>query len=185
MSKTKQIVFKDISVRFARVFEENRDMGDNLPEGSDAKMKIEETQGKYAIDLPMSREYKQQMIQAGIPNKGMLGQLWKEDSDGEVFYKATRKHFNPKLRDKETSDYGVVQGPPKVVMAEFNDEGKIVSNRPWVFKDEDGEFQDGYLGNESICDVRVSVWDDKIVTLEAILVKEHIEFEPEGNGEWF
>jgi len=156
------------TVSYAKVFEQNRDMGTNLPEGSDARNKIEAEQGHYVANVFITKETKKAMIAAGVPNKGMVGQLFKEDDDGNLFYKCKRPHFNPRLK---VAEGGMVMGAPKVVYT--NDEGE---NAVWDFE------TDGFIGNESLVKVRLDVWEGKIVTLHAIKVLELVEFEGSEGG---
>lgn len=156
-------------IEFAKVFEGNRDMGDNLMEGSDARNKIEAEQGHYVCNVYITPETKKAMIKAGVPNKGMIGQLFKEDDEGNLFYKCKRPHFNPRLKANEG---GMVMGPPKVVYVD--DEGK---NAEWDFDTK------GFIGNTSTVKVRLDVWEQKIVTLHAIKVLEEVEYDPEGNSD--
>ena len=155
------------TVQYAKVFEGQQDMGTNLPEGSDQRNKIEAIKGQFVMNLFMDKATKKKAIADGIPDKGMTGMLWKESDDGGIFYKCTRKNFNPKFTDKATGMEGVLMGPPKVLMAD----GEGV--REW-----DRE-NDGFLGNGSEVIVKFNVWQDKICEMEAIKVINHVKFEPE------
>ncbi len=161
-------VYMHGKIRYAKVFEHNRDTGENLQPG-DMKDKIVLTQGQYVCDLVVTPEEKAKAIANGIPNKGMIGMRWKENSDGDDFYKASRKHFNPNMIDKGTGEKGVIQGPPEILKKVDGE------NVPWVFD------EDGYIGNDSEVVLKMNVWQDKIVDLQAILVLEHVEFVPDEN----
>lgn len=166
MAKT---VYVEGTAEYARVFEGDQDLGKNLPEGSDQRNKLETIQGQYVMNLRMTPEAKKKAIADGIPNKGMVGQLWKEDDNG-VFYKCTRKHFNPKFVNKDTGEQGVVMGPPQIV--KDTDDGVAAWDKA----------TDGLIGNGSKVIAKFSVWEDKICELLALKVMEHIKYEPEANN---
>jgi len=168
MSKTRY-VYVDGKAFYAKLKPENRDTGANLPEGSDQRNKIEEVQGYYVMNLQVTPEAKKKAIADGIPNKGMTGQLWKEDEEGNPYYKAKRAHFNPKFTDRETGEQGVVMGPPDVLLVQ---DGK---NVPF----------DGLIGNESDVTVKFSVWDEKKVEMLAVRINDLVEYESEGVKEDF
>ena len=145
---------------FSKVFERNRDMGDNLQDG-DQKDKITAEQGHYVMNVKITPEVKEQMIADGVPNKGMVGQLFKEDDQGNAFYKCKRPHFNPRLNKGE----GDVMGAP-TVMDENNDSWDTEVN----------------IGNGSEVKVRLDVWDGKIVTLHAVKVLNLEEYVADNTG---
>ena len=146
------------TAKFARVFEHNRDMGDNLDDG-DQKTKIQNEQGHYVLNVYITPETKKKMIADGVPNKGMVGQLFKEDNEGNLFYKAKRPHFNPRIQG------GKEMGPPVVMDADSV------------------EWDDQVLiGNGSKLKVRLDVWDGKISTLHAVKVLELTEYVPDSEG---
>jgi len=145
---------------FSKVFERNRDMGDNLQDG-DQKDKITAEQGHYVMNVKITPEVKKQMIADGVPNKGMVGQLFKEDDQGNAFYKCKRPHFNPRLNKGE----GDVMGAP-MVMDENNDSWDTEVN----------------IGNGSEVKVRLDVWDGKIVTLHAVKVLNLEEYVSDNTG---
>ena len=146
--------------KYAKIFEHNRDMGDNLEDG-DQKNKIVSEQGHYVLYVGITPETKKQMIAAGVPNTGMVGQLFKEDAEGNIFYKCKRPHFNPRINKGE----GKLMGPPVVMDAE---------NNGW-----DDQVP---VGDLSDLKVRVEVWDNKIVTLHAVKVLYLVEFVPDDTG---
>lgn len=170
MSKTKTIYF-DGEARYARIFPGQEDIGANLPEG-EQKRKFQEAQGFYTMDVVIDKETKKKMIADGIPGKGMSGQLFKEvvDKDtGEdlLIYRVRREVFNSKLTDKETDEQGVYLGAPKVI----NSDGKL-----W-----DRETM-GDIGNGSKVTVKVSVWSESKVTLQAVKVNDLVEYHREDVG---
>lgn len=161
------IVYMEGTAKYARIFEGQEDVGANLEVGSDQRNKIEAVKGQFIMNLMMSKEDKKKAIADGIPDKGMVGQYWKEDQDGNIFYKCVRKNFNPKFTDKETGEPGVLMGPPMVV--------KMVDDAvvPWDHED------DGSIGDGSAVVVKMNVWDGKISELLAVKVVEHVEYVPE------
>ena len=148
------------TAKFAKVFEHNRDMGENLMDG-DQKNKIIAEQGHYLLTVEITPETKKQMIAAGVPDKGMVGQLFKEDDEGNLSYKCKRPHFNPRLNRGE----GEVMGAPVVMDGE---------NEGWD--------EEVLIGNGSKLKVRLDVWDGKIVTLHAVKVLELVEYTPDKTG---
>ena len=91
----------------------------------------------------------------------MVGQLFKEDDQGNAFYKCKRPHFNPRLNKGE----GDVMGAP-TVMDENNDSWDTEVN----------------IGNGSEVKVRLDVWDGKIVTLHAVKVLNLEEYVADNTG---
>ena len=166
-----KIVYIEGTAQYAKVFEGDQDLGKNLPEGSDQRVKLESIQGQYVMNLFVTPEAKKKAIADGIPNKGMVGQLWKEDQEGNIFYKCTRKHFNPKFTNKDTGEQGVVMGAP-VIVKDTPDGVK-----PWAKE------TDGLIGNGSTVVVKMSVWEDKIAEMVAIKVVDHIPYEPASLNE--
>lgn len=148
------------TAKFAKIFEHNRDMGENLEDG-DQKTKILSEQGHYILNVYITPETKKEMIAAGVPDKGMVGQLFKEDNEGNIFYKCKRPHFNPRINQGEGKEMGA----------------------PVVMDGDNQEWDDQVLvGNGSKLKVRLDVWDGKIVTLHAVKVLELEEFVPDGTG---
>ena len=105
------------------------------------------------------------MVADGIPNKGLQAQLFKTSKEGKAFYKATRPHFNPKFRNQETGEQGVVTGAPAVLKMV---DGEYIN---WDWE------ADGLIGNGSKATVKFDVWDGKITTMEKVLVTEHLKYE--------
>ena len=167
MAKT---VYVEGTAQYARVFEGDQDLGKNLPEGSDQRVKLESIQGQYVMNLFVTPEAKKKAIADGVPNKGMVGQLWKEDNEGNPFYKCTRKHFNPKFIDKGTGEQGVVMGAPTIIKE--TDDGVVAWDKA----------TDGLIGNGSKVIAKFSVWEDKICEMVAVKVVDHVKYEPEANN---
>jgi hypothetical protein len=148
------------TVKFAKVFESDRDMAENLQDG-DQKNKIVAEQGHYVLTVNITPETKAKMIADGVPDKGMVGQLFKQDDQGNLSYKCKRPHFNPRLNKGE----GEVMGAPVVMDAASDlwDESVVI-------------------GKDSKLKIRLDVWDDKIVTLQAVRVLELQEYTPDTTG---
>jgi len=160
MGKT---VVVECEVEWAKLREEDRDMGPN--DGSDMAINMDAKQGVYVINLMLTEDIKKRMIADGVPNKGLQAQLFKTDKEGRMYYKATRPHFNPKFRNQETGEQGVVIGAP----AMFKKVGE--NHVPWNWE------TDGLIGNGSKVIAKLDVWDGKITQLEKISVVDHVVFE--------
>ena len=104
------------------------------------------------------------MIKDGIPNRGMMAQLFKVDKEGKEYYKAKRPHLNPKFVNKDTGENGVVMGPPEILMQ--TDSGY----EPYSWDDL------GLIGNGTQAIIKFDVWDGKIVTMEKIAITEHVPY---------
>lgn len=92
--------------------------------------------GTYTLDIILSPEEEKKLKQAGSARKIKD----RKDSDIEVEgnkYSFSRKHEGP---------FEKVSGPPKVVKAD---------GTAWDFD------EDGYIGNESICELTLSVYPTK------------------------
>jgi hypothetical protein len=148
------------TAKFAKVFEHNRDMGENLMDG-DQKSKIVAEEGHYLLTVEITPETKKQMIAEGVPTKGMVGQLFKQDDEGNASYKCKRPHFNPRINRGE----GKIMGAPVVMDADSTEWDEQV-----------------LIGNGSKLKVRLDVWEGKIVTLHAVKVLELVEYTPDNTG---
>jgi len=156
-------VYVECELEWTKLREEDRDMGPR--DGSDMANNFDAKQGVYVVNCVIDDETKNKMVADGIPNKGLQAQLFKTSKEGKAFYKATRPHFNPKFRNQETGEQGVVTGAPAVL--------KMVDGE-YVNWDWDA---DGLIGNGSKATVKFDVWDGKITTLEKVLVTEHLKYE--------
>ncbi len=164
MGKT---VVVECEIEWAKLREEDRDMGPN--DGSDMALNMQAKQGVYVVNLMLDEDTKDKMISDGVPNKGLQAQLFKTNKEGRMFYKATRPHFNPKFKNRQTGEQGVVVGPP----AMFKKVGKD-DHVAWDWE------KDGVLGNGTKVIAKLDVWDGKITQLEKISVVDHVVFEPEA-----
>ena len=166
------IKIEDLPIKWAKLTYEDRDMGPE--DGSETGDKITAKQGQYTVQLMLTDEKKQEMIDAGIPTKGMIGQNFKTDNDGQQYYNAKRGHFNPYFTDEKTGEKGVVVGPPKVFTMV---DGEAVD---WDWDN------DGKLGNGTVVTAKFNLYKPKnIVEIVALLVTEHVPYEVSSNdGSW-
>ena len=155
MSSTQTITFKDVEIRWARVFEQNRD-----------KMSFNEETGKYDQECPLGGKY---MVDVFL-NDDQMKELRKsgskaannikEDESGREYVNFKRPHqkFN---RDGELLDWA--SGAPEVT-DEFGEE--------WSYEGK------GPIGNDSVADVTVVVYGKKPMIgtrLEAIKVSKAMD----------
>lgn len=156
-------VYVECELEWTKLREEDRDMGPR--DGSDMANNFDAKQGIYVVNCVIDEATKGKMVADGIPNKGLQAQLFKTSKEGKDFYKATRPHFNPKFRNQETGEQGVVTGAPAVLKMV---DGEYIN---WDWE------ADGLIGNGSKATVKFDVWDGKITTMEKVLVTEHLKYE--------
>jgi hypothetical protein len=167
------IKIEGVPLEWPKLLESNRDMGPE--DGSETGDKITLKQGQYVVDVMLSDEKYQEMVDAGIPTKGLIGNNYKQRDTGEKYYKAKRGHFNPNFTDQETGERGVVVGPPDIFKFDEST-GEVV---PWDWA------VDGMIGNGTIATVKFNVYNKKIVELVGILVTDLVPFESTANdGGW-
>jgi hypothetical protein len=165
------IKIENLKIMWAKLSEEDRDMGPK--DGSETDEKITLKQGQYCVDLMLTPEKKAEMISAGIPTKGLVGNNFRKNKNGEEFYSAKAPHFNPFFKDQDTGEQGVLVGPPKLWHVV---DGEVV---PWVIA------EDGKLGNNTVVTAKINVWQKKIVQLIGLMITEHVPYEGGGDdGEW-
>lgn len=137
--------------RFMRPY--YKDTGENMPEGSDIRNKLESTDGIYAADIILDFDNRddaeEALAEMGIPMEGMMGNLLKRDkATKEIFYKVKRPHMEPNMPvEKGSDELGYVFGPPKVV------DGRDPEAKP--FPEWDPEV---LIGNGSYVVVKLNVW---------------------------
>jgi len=156
-------VYVECELEWTKLREEDRDMGPR--DGSDMANNFDAKQGIYVVNCVIDEATKSKMVADGIPNKGLQAQLFKTSKEGKDFYKATRPHFNPKFRNQETGEQGVVTGAPAVLKMV---DGEYIN---WDWE------ADGLIGNGSKATIKFDVWDGKITTMEKVLVTEHLKYE--------
>lgn len=155
-------VYVECQLEWSKLRPEDRDMGPQ--DGSDMARKFDETKGQYVVNAVINQEQKAKMIADGIPNRGMMAQLFKTDKEGKEYYKAKRPHFNPKFRNNETGEQGIEMGPPTILLQ--TEEG--YSPYSWD--------ELGLIGNGTKAVIKFDVWDGKIVTMEKIAITEHVPY---------
>lgn len=151
---------------WAKLKEENRDMGPQ--DGSKLAKRIDQEEGRYTVDLHISESTKNQMIQDGIPEEVLGYAQFKESEEYDNYwvYRAKRPHRSPTLVDEETGE-NVVFGPPEVIDLSASLEA------------EEKCFIKGLLGNGTEAEIKLSNWNDSIITLVGVAVKELVEYETE------
>jgi hypothetical protein len=165
------IKIEGIPIKWAKMTEDDRDMGPE--DGSDVALKITAKKGQYTVDLMLNAEKKSEFIAAGIPTKGLVGQNYKKDKNGEDYYYAKAPHFNPLFKDPATGEQGVLIGAPKIWQTV---DGEVV---PWVISEH------GKLGNGTVVTAKFNVYKQSIVQLIGLMIEEHVPFEGGGDdGEW-
>lgn len=155
-------------IRWAQLSEQARDEGPK--DGSDLAKKIESQGGLYKALLVMDDQTKEFLLSKGVSNKGMHGQLWGTDEEGNITYKVKRPHINPNLKDDNGDP--LYMGPPTVLFD--NGDG---TNRPWDWS------EDGLIGNDSEVKVRLDVYSKEgrnINTLELVKVTDLVPYEGSG-----
>lgn len=176
--KTKWL-YAEGKAQWAKIKEDQRDFGENLPAGSDQRIKLENVQGMYSMNLLLTEDQQDAMEDSGFPVSGMAGQLFKKDRETKQrFYKSTRQHFNPAFVN-ENSDG--IMGPPEVFLMTAGS-CEVKGGRFSVSEDFDMVPFDGPIGNESDVVVKYSVWDMKKVTMERILITNLVEFETDSGS---
>lgn len=155
---TKILTF-EAPVRYAKVFLDNRDMKGY----EDAFV---ECNGAYTIDVGLNDVQIQELHESGSKLQG-------REEDGLTWCKFKRKH---EVRNNTTGE--IIEdfsGPPRVVDADGVE---------WVHTEDDPNL----IGNESLCNVAVSVSPDKkrkaisYTRLEGLQVLELVEYDPETSG---
>lgn len=147
-----------------------RDTGDNLPDDSEIKAKLQKTDGVYNTEIVLpfdNRDDAEEFLNSkGIPTDGMLGNLLKRRTDAEgnkvITYKIARPHMEPNFDDPYL-------GPPEVIDSD---------NNPWN--------RDVLIGNGSDVTVKLDVWEGKKakkIRWEGLRVDNLVEYEaPEDEG---
>ena len=68
-------VYVEAEIEWPKLQESDRDMGNNLKEGSDLRKKLEEMDGQYVVKIMYGEDTKEKMIEAGVPTGGLVGQF--------------------------------------------------------------------------------------------------------------
>lgn len=148
--------------QWARLREEDRDVGGpNTPENIQAK--LDKAGGMYLMNLYFDEGVtRKDLIKAGVPHKGMIGQLIKEDDEGNLFYKCKREHRRIAKNGKEYIFRGpTVTGP---------------DGNEWDWD------EDGLIGNGSEVEVtlkKMEYGDVTLVSMDSVQVLDHVKYERE------
>lgn len=152
-----QVVCLKGKVKWARVFEQNRDKtGPNGVWKDDG--------GRYTITVVLDEIEQQKLTDVKSQKKR------KEDDDGDMVIRVDRKH-NPPVNKQTGETYDLYGGPPQVRHAD---------KTPWDID------EDGLIGNGSLCNVFVTVYEAGGLVgtrLEAVQVLDHVVYESE-RGEY-
>lgn len=169
--KTKVIIL-DVLLHYVKVFEENRDMGNDKVDHSD-------TDGIYSVDLELTLEQVDQLKALGVPAATLGYQTFKKREEGDNYtFKVKRPHVSKYLKDDEGKRQ--VMGPPLVF--DYN-----AALKAWDEAGRAGRFDeyiapwkmaDGLIGNGTRAKVKLSVYKGKatIVTLERIGFTELVQY---------
>lgn len=160
----------ECELHYAKVFERNRDMGNDSVDHS-------EYDGLYSVDMIVDESAKKEMMNAGVPETAMNYQMFKPTEDGRYKYKIKRKHLNTRLTDDDGNP--VVMGPPEVVDLNqpfFDEDTGKRGYEPW-----DTEVN---IGNGSVGRIKGQVYFGRqpIVTLIKVGVLNLVEYEGGGDG---
>ncbi|CAB4139071.1 hypothetical protein UFOVP346_18 [uncultured Caudovirales phage] len=169
--KTK-VVILDAILHYAKVFEENRDMGNDKVDHSD-------TDGIYSVDLELTLEQVDQLKALGVPAVALGYQTFKKREEGDTYtYKVKRQHLSKNLKDD--SGNRQMMGAPLVF--DYN-----AALKAWDDNSRAGRFDefivpwkmsDGLIGNGTRAKVKLSVYKGRatIVTLERIGFTELVQY---------
>lgn len=160
----------DMVLEYAKVFEENRDMGSDL---NNAAKKAMKHNGQYVVNAYLtSPEQEQELLEGGLDPKPMGNERIKQGNDFGIgrYIKLTRMHdhvmtFSDKNGKQTEVDFG---GKPAVVNLTNG-----VENKAWWSFDNDGT-----LGNGTKAKVQFETYSNGAgVRLIAIGVTDHVAWE--------
>ena len=177
MAKNTTYRVYDCELRYANVFQRNMDPGSDK---TDAGRTIAAKGGQTKVDMIISEEVKDQMIEDGIPAVSLGNEMFKPNGDGRWFYVAKRPWISP-FKDEETGEMKPFGAPNVVEMRTVPDvDGhEDIEITPW-----DEEVN---IGNGSKGKVKMSIWSSgskRIVRLESVAVTELVEYEANGEAHW-
>lgn len=191
MAQTKYVQI-DAYLRWAKVFEENRDTADRAKKNGVTHKGVikflEKFDGQYMVDVIPATQDDLDKVKAVLTDQLYGGNArYKDVEDGpgtKVQFQLSRKHDDKHdFKDKEgkpfVADFG---GEPEVVW--FNDDkGKNVK---W-----DKE-ADGFIGNDTLAKVKFSVYmsgsepsQSDTVRLEKLGIIDHVAYETTESGDRF
>ena len=189
-------VFVEAELRYAKVFPENRDMGNEQVDHT-------ATDGMYSVDLIVTDEEKAKMIASGVPEKQGAYDQFRATDDGRWLFKAKRRHkhetWTRKTEDGHDTGEPLIYGPPRVfdynaAMAAWE---KAEKKGPLLDYITPWKIEDGLIGNGSRANVRLKVESGvgtmgkakgKVfsrVTLEAVALKDIVEYAGGSNEGWY
>ena len=160
----------DMVLEYARVFEENRDMGGD---GNNAAKKAKKHNGQYVVNAYFTSEDQiTELLQGGMDPMPMGNERVKQGKDFGIgkYIKLTRMHdhvmtFTDQNGKETTSDKG---GAPTVV----NLTNGVENKTRWSFE------EDGTLGNGTKAKVQFETYlNGSAVRLIAIAVTDHVVWE--------
>lgn len=182
-NKSKSVIV-DAILYYAKVFEQNRDMGNEHVDFS-------ETEGMYKVELLLDEANVKKLDDAGMPKKFGAFPTYKDAEHEGVKYKkytAKRPHRSKYLTD-DAGDRRVM-GPP--VVFDFNAYQEAYKAAGGQGKADEHitplTINDGLIGNGTKAKVRLNIYKGTkatIVTLERIGITDLVVYESAGNSEWF
>lgn len=178
----------DGSLKYAKVFESNRDMGNE-------NVDFSETDGMYTVELIMDEANKNKLVEAGVPVKQGAFPTFK-DVDGNFSIKLKRPHLHKYFKQKDEqgnlTDEPQVIGAPEVFDLNAATTAWEASGHkgplydyivPWTI-------EDGFIGNGTKAKVKVRV-EQAVngkgkpftkIQLESIGFYELVKYENAGSG---
>ena len=167
----------DASLRYAKVFYDNRDMG---RPGTDVD--YTDIDGQYQVEVLVTEAQKAEMIEQGIPEISMGYTQFKKEGEDLFAYRLKRPQKSKSLKDDNGNP--VVFGPP--VVFDYN---KAVAAMKEAGTGKLGDYivpwdmsSDGLIGNGSKAYVTYTVYKNgkkRIIKLEKIGIYDHVKYEPQ------
>lgn len=180
MAKSTSYKEYEAELEYAQLFERNMDKGND---DSDAGRTIASKGGQTKVTMLITEEVKDQMIADGIPDKSMGYDMFKHDTDKDLYRYVAKRPWNSPFKDKDT---GEIQpfGEPNVVdyaasvaaLEKSKEDGSPAADAvQW-----DSEVN---IGNGSTAKVKLSIYKNgskRIVRLEGVGVLELVPYETTG-----
>jgi len=166
MLKKKYPTF-EAELEYAKVFEHNRDMGNE-------KIDLSDTDGRYSVVLIIPQETKDMLVGMGIEEKSLGHDRFKPTGDGRYRYQVYRTHLHKHIKDDDGNP--ILNGPPIVVDTNkkiINEDGQP-DYEPW-----DPEV---LIGNGSTARIKLQLVYGRavIVNLLKIGIINHVEYIPDA-----
>jgi len=191
MAKNKYVIV-DAILEYAKVFEQNRDMGND-------KVDLSETDGEYKVHILVDDANMQKMLDAGVPAKqGAFAQFHKKEFEGQTLnmFRAKRahkhKHFKAYDADGNLTNEPLVLGEP--VVFDYNDfiskQADNIGKKPHEYITK-LTIEDGLIGNGTKAKVKLRVENGTSgkgkaftkVQLESVGITDLVVYE--GAGDFF